>query len=120
MIQFFVPSEPRAKQSFRVGAGRRGGYQSARVKGWQAEVGWEGQKAMRTATREPLQGDVSVSLSFNMSKNARVDLDNLSKAVLDGLNGICFVDDRQVRVLVLRKRVDKSNPGVLVKIYGGS
>jgi crossover junction endodeoxyribonuclease RusA len=31
------------------------------------------------------------------------DADNLAKAFLDGLNGIAWVDDRQVRKLIIEK-----------------
>jgi crossover junction endodeoxyribonuclease RusA len=117
-IEFNVYGEPRAKQSFRVGNGG-GGYQTARVKGWQADVGWAAQQVMRRAKPmlEPLGCDVLVDLTFYLGDKRRVDLDNLSKAVLDGLNGICWEDDRQVVDLHIRKILsDKEEAGVLVKI----
>lgn len=116
-IEFFVPGEPRAKQSFRV-SGRGRGFTPARVKAWQADVGWVAQQMMRAKRMmDPLTGNLIVSLDFQLGNARRVDLDNLSKAVLDGLNGICWEDDRQVFALHLVKVVcEKSLAGVFVSI----
>jgi len=40
----------------------------------------------------------------------------LSKAVLDALNGIAWVDDTQVVKLTITKVIDRDNPGVTVRI----
>ena len=44
------------------------------------------------------------------------DLDNVLKAVLDGLNGIAFVDDSQVVAITVRKKYTLT-PSVAVAIY---
>jgi len=36
--------------------------------------------------------------------NKRPDIDNIAKAVLDGLNGIAYLDDKQIVTLKVRKR----------------
>lgn len=114
-ISFFVASEPRAKQSFRVG--HRGGYTPARIKAWQADVGWAGQQAMRQCGFEgPLQGNLTVELVFILGNLRRIDLDNLSKAVQDGLNGIVWDDDKQNIRLVIDKYVCRTRQGVYVKV----
>ena len=118
-IQFFVKGEPRPKQSFRsTGHGR--GYTHPRVKAWQTEVSAEAQNAMRAAGmfNEPLDRDLFVELVFTLGDHRRVDLDNLSKAVLDGMNGIVWTDDRVIVDLHLRKRIS-ANPeetGVSVRV----
>lgn len=43
------------------------------------------------------------------------DIDNIAKAVLDGLNGHAFADDKQVAALTVRKLYD-STPRVEVKV----
>ena len=53
---------------------------------------------------------------FYLADNRVVDLDNLSKAVLDGLKGIAFGDDCMVTRLLLTKEVRKDNPGVLIAL----
>ena len=71
-----------------------GGYQPQRVTTWEHTVGWQAKEAMRE--REPITGHVAVRLVFVLKDNHVVDLDNLSKAVLDGLKGIAFGDDCNV------------------------
>ena len=46
------------------------------------------------------------------------DLDNIVKAVLDGLNGIAFPDDKQVIMLSAFKRYSK-DPKTIICIFGG-
>ena len=113
-IEFVVYGEPVPKQSYRAVKG--GGYTDPRVKAWQAAVAWFAREAM--AGCEPLTGSVTVYLDFGLGNSRRVDLDNLSKGVLDALNGIVFKDDSQVAILNLMKRVDE-HPGVFVLIWPG-
>jgi Holliday junction resolvase RusA-like endonuclease len=108
---FSVLGNPVPKQSFRAVAGGRG-YTDPRVKAWQEKVAYEARYVMDGD--EPLTGDLQVSLKFYLSDRRRKDLDNLSKGVLDALNGIVFVDDRQIVDLHLQKYYDKDNPGVSV------
>ncbi len=37
------------------------------------------------------------------------DIDNITKAVLDGLNGVAYMDDKQVTTICVRKRYTVSN-----------
>ena len=114
-IIFFVEGEPVPKQSFRVVEKRSGkthGYADPRVTAWQNAIGYEA----NTHCKEIITGRVHVKMIFRLSNNRVVDLDNLSKAVLDGLKGIAFKDDCQVFKLELEKRVDKENNGVTISI----
>jgi Holliday junction resolvase RusA-like endonuclease len=116
MICFFVPGEPRPKQSFRV-SGRGRGFTPARVKDWQADVGWAAQQRMRELGMfDPLEGSLTVELTFILGDRRRVDLDNLAKCVQDGLNNIAWNDDQQNVRLVLNKYVCRAKQGVFVKI----
>ena len=69
--------------------------------------------------REPCKNLVQVSLTFR--RNRRLgshtfgDIDNLSKAVLDALNGVCYSDDALVVKLVACKDSDK-NEGVDISV----
>ncbi len=112
MIEFFVSGAPVPKQSFRYGKGR--GFKPARVQEWEDAVTNLARFAMRNT--DMLTGHVAVELLFSLPHRRRVDLDNLSKAVLDACNEIIWEDDRQVVDLHLRKRHDKKNPGVSVKV----
>ncbi len=116
MIKFFVPGEPRAKQSFHYAG--RGSFTPARIKAYQADVGWVAQQAMRAqGLYEPISHDqvLSAKIEFGLGDHRRIDLDNLNKAVFDGLNKIVFEDDHQVFDLHLRKRVVQE-PGVQVLV----
>lgn len=118
-IRFFVQGEPRPKQSFRIGGAGQGGhgYQPARVKAWQAEVGWAAMQMMRDAGFvAPITGRVAVTLTFHLGDCRRVDLDNLSKGTLDAMNGVVWADDQQIVMLHLTKRAPSAEPGVQVLI----
>lgn len=115
-LAFFVPGVPRAKQSFRV-AGRGRGFTPARVRGWQADVGWAAQLQMRSlGLYEPTGERVTVELAFFLPDARRIDLDNCSKAVLDGLNGIAWDDDQQVVRLLINKYICRQRQGVWIRI----
>jgi len=123
-VAFYVKGRPVPKQSFRV-AGRGHGYQSARVKAWQSDVGWTAQAAMRALGKtDPLVGELDVRLHFNLVNHRPQDLDNLSKGTLDACNRVVWQDDRQIVDLHITKSVDARNPGVEVhvserKVNGG-
>ena len=110
MISFFVPGEPIAKQSFRYVKG--GGYTPQNVKNWEIDVGYY----TSINVVETLSCPVKVELVFTLSTRRRVDLDNLSKAVLDGMKRIAFQDDSQVIELKISKNVNKEKPGVMISI----
>ncbi len=118
LITFFVPGEPRAKQSFRASRSGKGGYTPAYIKAWQSDVGWAGQQRMRElGFMEPIEAvSFTVTLIFFLGDARRIDLDNLSKAVQDGLNNITWKDDQQNIRLVLDKYICREYQGVLVKI----
>ena len=115
MIQFFVEGEPTPKQSFRVVEKRNGkthGYADPRVVAWQTAIG----TIANQYCDKPLEGKLWARLEFYLSNNRVIDLDNLSKAVLDGMKGIVYKDDNAIYTLYLSKQVEKSNPGVMVYI----
>ena len=112
-LEFFVAGKPRAKQSFRY-TENGGGYTDPGVKAWQQEVSKAAREAMRG--RDLFKGPVSVVLKFYLPTKRRVDADNLSKCVLDGLNGVAFADDAQVDDLHIVKIIDRKDPGVTICI----
>ena len=104
-LSFWIDGEAVPKQSFRVGKG--GGYTPARVKAWQAQVAAAAQMRMIELGLEPLTETVRISLIFILPNYRPKDSDNLSKAVLDGMNGIVFEDDHQCYDLRVRKIVSQ-------------
>jgi len=65
---------------------------------------------------DPIPGSLTVELTFFLGDGRRVDADNLSKCVMDGLNGIVWEDDRQNIRLVIDKYICRRRQGVLVKV----
>lgn len=110
VVRFFVAGTPISKQSFKMG--KHGGYTPDHIKAWASSVQYE---AMRFI-QDKVDGDVFVKLYFYMPNNKRVDLDNLSKNVLDAIKDICFGDDSSVTKLLLTKTVCAETPGVMVCI----
>jgi Holliday junction resolvase RusA-like endonuclease len=46
----------------------------------------------------------------------RRDLDNIAKTLLDALNGVLYLDDSQVTVLMVATHVDRDRPRVEVRV----
>ena len=55
--------------------------------------------------RKPHKVEVVLSISMLERRYKKVDVDNLSKTVLDGLTGVVFDDDSQVTNLIVNKHV---------------
>lgn len=111
MIQFFVPGKP-------VGKGRprftRSGhvFTPERTRTYEQAVAWECRKAMQGKEPSTLPQHVSIGVSIKPPKSwskaktakalhgeikpGKPDIDNFLKAILDGCNGVAFVDDAQV------------------------
>jgi Holliday junction resolvase RusA-like endonuclease len=104
VVEFFVRGDPVPKQSFRV-LRKGGGYISRNVRSWQDTVSQRAYDAM--AGRAPAQGWIEVELDFVLDHNRRVDIDNLTKGVLDALRKVVYVDDVQINHLHVHKRGGK-------------
>ena len=58
--------------------------------------------AAREVCKKPLEGPVAVKLRLYFRKKGNVpDCDNCAKSILDGLNGVAYQDDIQVKHLVV-------------------
>jgi Holliday junction resolvase RusA-like endonuclease len=92
------------------------------------------QAARQAMTREPLETPLAAFLYFRLPipksypkkrmaacltgserPTKKPDLDNLAKAVLDGLNGVIYIDDAQLVSIHLTKVYDH-NPGVDIMV----
>ncbi|MBD1373738.1 RusA family crossover junction endodeoxyribonuclease [Hazenella sp. IB182357] len=74
-------------------------HQAERYLEYKSHVGWIAKKARMTR----LTGDVEVIAIAYLFGKREIDADNLAKSMLDSLNGIAYVDDRQVRKLTIEK-----------------
>jgi Holliday junction resolvase RusA-like endonuclease len=104
VVEFFVRGDPVPKQSFRV-LRKGGGYIDGKVRTWQDKVSQRAYEVMEG--RSPSRGWIEVELDFVLDHNRRVDLDNLTKGVLDALRKVVYVDDVQINHLHVHKRGGK-------------
>ena len=79
-------------------------------------------KAAKQAMKDkpPMTGEITAKLKFfrkykTISRRFG-DCDNLSKAVLDACNGVCYVDDSQIVEVTSVKETDKDRPRIEFEI----
>lgn len=73
-------------------------------------------RVAKAALPERLSGRaIEVRLDYFHTGRRRPDMDNITKCVLDGLTGVAYADDRQVRVATAVAHF----LGDIVQIYGG-
>jgi len=131
-IQFVVPGQPIAKG--RPKFARRGkfvtAYSPAKTVNYEGLVAHAASFAM--AGRDLIQGAVSVDLDIRLqipeswsnkkkiaaangeiAATKRSDIDNITKGIFDGMNGVVWRDDGQVVEASQRKRYAET-PGVVV------
>lgn len=66
----------------------------------------------------PKDGEFEVAITIELNPNfPAIDLDNVAKAVLDGIKGYVFIDDAQVMRLLVEKRWAEGER-VLVRVTG--
>jgi Holliday junction resolvase RusA-like endonuclease len=109
-VEFTIPGDPVPKARPRFGKGRT--FTERKTVAAEKRVGLE----YLAAGGRRLTGPVEVICSFFRENERRVDVDNLTKLVLDGLNGIAFEDDSQVVLLVASKVVAPELPQTIVTV----
>jgi Holliday junction resolvase RusA-like endonuclease len=65
---------------------------------------------------KPTAKQLRCTLRFYMPSRRACDCDNLAKGVLDGMNGVVYLDDRQISELHIFRTIDKENPRAEVEI----
>ena len=73
----------------------------SRVKEWTKQV--HNVAETRWDTASPFVGEVMVTITY-LYEGASLDVDNISKPILDALKGLVYSDDAQVSDLLCRKR----------------
>lgn len=89
-------------------------YTNTQTQEWEETVGWQCRDQFN---HRPLLGPLGIDFTFYREDRRKVDLDNLEKAMLDGLQGVLFIDDSQIKEKRGRIRYDKEHPGVEVDIW---
>lgn len=115
-VSFFAPGAPAPQGSKRhIGNGRM--IESSKLLGpWRERVSWFAVQAMKRYG-PPITGAVVMDLDFVMPRPKstpktkttpaikRPDIDKLTRAILDALSGVAYVDDSQVVGLRASKRL---------------
>ena len=130
VVGFFVPGVVVAQgrpRAFAVRGGHIRMYDPVKSKGWKHRVALFAQQARQDGM--PWDGPIALSLIFYLSRpksvsikkrkhpTVRPDLDNLEKAVKDGLTGILYVDDAQIVRTDCEKQYADGHPlGVAIKM----
>jgi len=128
-VEFFLHGRPIPKQSARIG--KFGGYQPKRIKDYADKVRVYCLQALSNNSWKVAERPVKVHMTFcfpwpsNTKKVLketrgwrikRPDLDNLAKAILDGMDAL-WLDDAQVSHLVVQKlNVPKGQEGVEIAV----
>ena len=114
MIQFRIEGRPVPKGRPRFGAG---GSVRTPEKTKDAEV-LIAQMASLAWRRKPSAAEFGLECAFVLPTRHKVDVDNLVKTIMDGLNGVVWVDDDQVIELKAKKHYTKEHGGyTVVSIY---
>lgn len=110
-----IPGRPVPKGRPRLGVRGRTAYvyTPPETKEYEKIVGW----VAKSLGCRPVEGPVSVALDIYIRR--RMDVDNVAKSVLDGLNGIAYEDDDQVVELLVRKHRVKNAAEERVEIEIG-
>lgn len=116
-LTFSTAIDPLPQSRPRFGRGGRV-YEPARMTAFKAAVRAAASAAMNGT--QPISEPVACTLKFyrkfKPTSRRFGDLDNLSKAILDAVNGLAFTDDAQITRLVAEKFTDRENPRVEVSI----
>jgi crossover junction endodeoxyribonuclease RusA len=64
----------------------------------------------------PLSVPINVGIIIGSVKLLRGDIDNYAKSILDGLNGIAYIDDRLIRTLGVRILEKQQRDYIIVEI----
>lgn len=98
-----IPGRPVPKGRPRLG--KNGNvYTPRKTREYEELVGWCTKQTMK----EPLQGDIAIDIRIYMKGNSWPDIDNVCKALLDGMNKVAYNDDRQVAALAIQRLKDKN------------
>ena len=112
-LRFFVSGAPVAKARARVTS--RGTFTPPKTVAWESRVRWvarvEVTRCKWPASAAPCEVEIALR-----GLNARSDVDNAAKSILDALNGVAWDDDRRVWSLLVRRDETLAADGALVVV----
>jgi|GEM_PF-6891064 len=104
-----IETRPVPKARPRLGINGRM-YTPRETKQFEGLISW----CTRSVVKKPIEKPVRVNI--DVYSKTRADLDNIAKAILDGLSGIAFIDDRQVVDLRIRKLLPTDCEKIVISI----
>jgi Holliday junction resolvase RusA-like endonuclease len=116
VCRFTVLGEPVSKQRPRFAKSRGRVYTPGGTKAAETKVGWAF-RAAAPAAYDLTAGSFGVYLGFFCEKGQRRDVDNMTKLVLDGLNGVAWNDDSQVSEISAKLSRFDDDPRTEVVVY---
>jgi len=112
-----LPYPPSVNRVWRNCRGRM--VMSAEGAAYKLESAWR----CRSAGMKLLSGPVEVHMVLHPKKTkggaaskTRIDLDNMSKVVLDAMNGVAYADDKQIERIISELGEPVQNGGVSVSV----
>lgn len=114
MTTFVIPGPPVPKARARtvVKGGRTLSYTPAATRAYERSVRLLAKACGVRRTERP----VVIRVYCYLADARRRDLDNLVKAITDGLNGVAYADDSQIVELHATKSVDRTHPRAVVTV----
>lgn len=121
-LELWLPVTPRPKGNGRRARGGRVVHPKHVLPTTYAVRSWA---AIERKHAPPLEERLVLDVTYYLPTRRRVDVDNLSKLLLDGLKGVVFADDDQVKELRARKVCLKElddveqrrEPGYLIRVW---
>jgi crossover junction endodeoxyribonuclease RusA len=117
LANFTIPGQPKPKERPRFGKGR--GFTSKATKTAEALVAssFQEQTGFGHTIDKPLTVPLKFVAHFYRRNNVSADLDNLVKLTTDALNGLAWVDDKQIKKLRANYYVDPDQPRTEIEIW---
>lgn len=94
MIEFTNYAKPISKDNEKIRNKQGRVFKSKRFKRFEESVKYDAYEAMNG--NPPMTDDVVVTLHFYFPDKRRCDLFNAPKSVCDALNGVVYIDDKQI------------------------
>ena len=113
MISIRARIEPVPYARVRTNKGRHF-FNPERYRSFKEEMGWQARLVIAEPTTKPLAIRVRIYREMPPESLRFGDIDNHLKAVLDSLNGIAFVDDRQV--VSAQITLHRGNPRIEIEL----